>query len=70
MFWFESRHLYMSVTNVLVTKPTCLARGHQPQVKATNTGLAFTKDSAIFLRSLLRQCYLAIGESGGLGALV
>jgi len=70
MFWFESCHPYLSATNVLATKLARLARGHQPQVKAANTGLAIALGSAIFLRSLVRQCYLAIGESGSLGALV
>lgn len=53
-----------------VTKLTHLARGYQPQVKVANTGLAIARGFAIFLRSLVRQCYLAIGESGSLGVLV
>lgn len=61
---------WMSVTNALVTKLTRLACGHQPQVKVANTGLAMARGSAIFLRSLVRQYYSAIGEWGSLGVLV
>ena len=53
-----------------VTKPTRLARGLQPQVKVANTGLAIAQGFAIFPRSLVRQCYSAIDESGSLGVLV
>ena len=70
MFWFGSCNPNIPVTNVPVTKPSRLAGGHQPQVKVANAGLAIARGSAIFLRSLVRQCYLAIGESGSLGALV
>ena len=70
MFWFVLCRSYIPVKNVPVTKPTRLARGHQPQVKVANTGLAIARGFAIFLRSLVRQCYLAIGESGSLGVLV
>jgi hypothetical protein len=68
--WFDSCHPYIRVTNVLVTKLALFARGHQPQVKAANTGLAIARGFAIFLRSLVRQYYSAISESGSLGALV
>ncbi len=75
MFWFESCHPHipiknLPVINALVTKLTRLARCHQHQVKVANTGLTIARGFAIFLRSLVRQCYLAIGESGSLGVLV
>ena len=75
MFWFDSCHPHIPVknvplTNALVARLIRLARGHQPQVKVANTGLAIARGFAIFLRSLVRQCYLAIGESGSLGVLV
>ena len=70
MFWFVLCRSYIPVKNVPVTKPTRLAHGHQPQVKAANTGLAIVRGAAIFLRSLVRQYYSAIGESGSQGVLV
>ena len=75
MCWFVLCRSYIPVknvpvTNVLVIEPTRLARGHQPQVKVANTGLAIARGFAIFLRSLVRQCYLAIGEWGSLGVFV
>ena len=70
MFGLVLCRSYIPVTNVPVTKLTRLARGLQPQVKVANTVLAIARGFAIFLRSLVRQYYSAIGESGSLDALV